>query len=223
MRVVERPFSEFLRQPNEVVAELEEHDVVLRRRNAPALRLSDASRDDERAQAFDALAGCSATCSLHSPAGLADAVDDVFPWATLLPKRDRVTFVDELGRTLVAASALDSYAGRAAPARVARNGRDPRRPATRPSPAHRHRRRRRPGRGAGGLTHGAKAEGTGSASARARRLGVPVRDERRGQGMGAGLLGCARQRSRGWERITTDPRQRDSRQHPLRDRSVLAP
>ena len=45
MRVVERPFSEFLRQPNEVVAELEEHDVVLRRRNAPSLRLSDASRD----------------------------------------------------------------------------------------------------------------------------------------------------------------------------------
>lgn len=34
----------------------------------------------------------------------------MFPWATLLPKRDRVTFVGELGRTLVAASALDSYA-----------------------------------------------------------------------------------------------------------------
>ena len=33
----------------------------------------------------------------------------MFPWATLLPERDRVTFVDELGRTLVAASALDSY------------------------------------------------------------------------------------------------------------------
>jgi hypothetical protein len=110
MRVVERPFSEFLRQPNEVVAELEEHDVVLRRRNAPALRLSDASRDDERAQAFDALARLLRNLLAHSPAGLEEAVDDVFPWATLLPKRDRVAFVDELGRTLVAASALDSYA-----------------------------------------------------------------------------------------------------------------
>jgi hypothetical protein len=37
MRVVERPFSEFLLQPNDVVAELAAHDVVLRRRNAPAL------------------------------------------------------------------------------------------------------------------------------------------------------------------------------------------
>ena len=35
MRVVERPFSEFLRHPNDVVAELAEHDVMLRRRNAP--------------------------------------------------------------------------------------------------------------------------------------------------------------------------------------------
>ena len=110
MRVVERPFSEFLRQPNEVVAELEEHDVVLRRRNAPPLRLSDASRDDERAQAFDALARLLRNLLVHSPAGLGDAVDDVFPWATLLPKRDRTAFIDELGRTLVAASALDSYA-----------------------------------------------------------------------------------------------------------------
>ena len=32
MRVIERPFSEFLRQPNDVVAELVDHDVVLRRR-----------------------------------------------------------------------------------------------------------------------------------------------------------------------------------------------
>jgi hypothetical protein len=99
-----------LRQPNEVVAELEEHDVVLRRRNAPSLRLSDASRDDERAQAFDALARLLRNLLVHRPAGLGDAVDDAFPWSTLLPKRDRTAFIDELGRTLVAASALDNYA-----------------------------------------------------------------------------------------------------------------
>lgn len=110
MRVVERPFSEFLRQPNEVVAELEDHDVVLRRRNAPALRLSDASRDDERAEAFDALARLLRNLLAHNPAGLAGAVGDVFPWATFLPKRDQMTFVDELGRTLGASSALDNYA-----------------------------------------------------------------------------------------------------------------
>ena len=110
MRVVERPFSEFLRQPNEVVAELEEHDVLLRRRNAPPLRLSDASRDDDRAQAFDAVTRLLRNLLVHSPVGLVAAVDEVFPWATLLPRRERMTFVDELGRTLMAASALDNYA-----------------------------------------------------------------------------------------------------------------
>lgn len=110
MRVAERPFSEFLRQPNDVVAELDDHDVVLRRRNAPALRLSQADRDDERTEAFDALARLLRNVIAHSPTGVGDAVDDVFPWATFLPKRDHAAFIDELTRTLVAVSTLDNYA-----------------------------------------------------------------------------------------------------------------
>lgn len=110
MRVIERPFSEFLRQPNDVVAELEEHDVVLRRRNAPPLRLSDATRDDARAEAFDMVARLLRNLLIHDPSGLAEALDDVFPWASLLPARDQSAFVDELARTLVAASAIDNFA-----------------------------------------------------------------------------------------------------------------
>jgi len=109
MRVIERPFSDFLRQPNDVVAELAEHDVVLRRRNAPPLRLSEADRDDERAEAFDALARLLRSLLVHSPGGLEDTVDDVFPWATFLPKRDRKAFTEELTRTLVAVSDLGNY------------------------------------------------------------------------------------------------------------------
>jgi hypothetical protein len=108
--VIERPFSEFLRQPNDVVAELEEHDVVLRRRNAPPLRLSDATRDDARAEAFDTVARLLRNLLTHDPSRLADALDDVFPWASLLPAREQSAFVDELGRTLVAASAIDNFA-----------------------------------------------------------------------------------------------------------------
>lgn len=110
VRVIERPFSDFLRQPNDVVAGLEEHDVVLRRRNAPPLRLSDATRDDARAEAFDTVVRLLRKLLMHNPSGLADALDDVFPWATFLPARDRAAFVDELGRTLVAASAIDNFA-----------------------------------------------------------------------------------------------------------------
>ena len=110
MRVIERSFSEFLRQPNEVVAELSDHDVVLRRRNAPSLRLSEADRDDERSEAFDALARLLRNLVMHSPTGLEQTIADVFPWATFLPKRDRAAFVDELTTTLMAVGGLDNYA-----------------------------------------------------------------------------------------------------------------
>ena len=110
MRVIERPFSEFLRQPNEVVAELADHDVLLRRRNAPPLRLSEAYRDEERSEAFEALARLLRTMVAHSPSGLEQTVADVFPWATFLPKRDRSAFIDELTTTLMAVAGLDNYA-----------------------------------------------------------------------------------------------------------------
>ena len=110
MRVIERPFSEFLRQPNDVVAELADHDVLLRRRNAPSLRLSEADRDDERSEAFEALARLLRNMVAHTPSGLEQTVADVFPWATFLPKRDRAGFLDELTTTLMAVAGLDNYA-----------------------------------------------------------------------------------------------------------------
>ena len=110
MRVVERPFSEFLRQPNEVVAELADHDVVLRRRNAPALRLSEAEREEERDEAFDALARLLRNLLVHRPAGLESTIDEAFPWATFLPRQDRKLFIDELTRTLLAVSTIDNFA-----------------------------------------------------------------------------------------------------------------
>jgi hypothetical protein len=109
MRVVERPFSELLRQPNDVVAELVEHDVVLRRRNAPALRLSRADRDDDRSEAFEALARLLRNLAVHKAAVLDAAVDEVFGWATFLPEVDRKVFVEQLSRTLVGAADLETY------------------------------------------------------------------------------------------------------------------
>ena len=110
MRVIERPFSEFLRQPNDVVAELSDHDVVLRRRSAPPLRLSDAERDNERSEAFEALARLLRNMMVHSPSGLEQTVIDAFPWATFLPKGDRRLFLDELTATLVAVAGLENFA-----------------------------------------------------------------------------------------------------------------
>jgi hypothetical protein len=110
MRPIERPFSDFLRQPNDVIAELVDHDVVLRRRNAPALRLSEADRDEERDEAFDALARLLRNLLERSPSSLDATVDEVFPWASFLPRQDHKTFGDDMAQILVAASTINNYA-----------------------------------------------------------------------------------------------------------------
>ena len=57
--------------------------------NVPALRLTQADRDDERSEAFEALARLLRNLAMHSPEALEVAVDDVFAWLTFLPKTDR--------------------------------------------------------------------------------------------------------------------------------------
>lgn len=108
MRVVERSFSELLRQPNEVIAELADHDVVLRRRNAPALRLSQADRDEQRSEAFEVLARLLRNLAAHQPDALDAAIDEVFPWVAFLTTADRELFVEELTTTLAAATAVEN-------------------------------------------------------------------------------------------------------------------
>ena len=83
--------------------------MVLRRRNAPALRLSQADRDDDRSEAFEALARLLRNLAVHNPAALDTAVDEVFGWATFLPEADRKVFVEELTRTLVGAADVENY------------------------------------------------------------------------------------------------------------------
>ena len=56
MRVIERSFSDLLRRPNDVAADLESGDVLLRRRDEPDLRLTLAGRGAERSDVFRVLA-----------------------------------------------------------------------------------------------------------------------------------------------------------------------
>jgi len=109
MSVIERPFSELLRSPKTVVAKLDDHDVVLKRRNAPALRLTRADRDDDRNEAFEALARLLRNMAVHSPSGFDAALEDAFGWSTFLPMTDRKQFVEELTRTLVGAGEVENY------------------------------------------------------------------------------------------------------------------
>lgn len=108
--MTERPFSDLLRRPKEVTTDVEDGDVLLRRRDEPDLRLSRADRDAERTAAFAALGRTFRNLAIHSPEALEDAVGDAFPWLEFLPAQDRRVFVEEFSRVVAAAAELDSYA-----------------------------------------------------------------------------------------------------------------
>lgn len=109
MRAVERQFSEFLRDPNNVIAELDKSDVLLLRRGAPALRLSQASRDELRNTVHEAMARILRNLVVHSERAFLAAVTEGFPWVTLLPEADRKAFALELTQTLLASEDLQDF------------------------------------------------------------------------------------------------------------------
>jgi hypothetical protein len=110
MRIVERPFSDLLRHPKQVTEDLENSDVLLRRRDEPDVRLSLADRDTGRASAFVALGRTLRNLAVHNPKPLAEALAEAFPWLEFLPARDRQVFVDEFSRVIAASTELDNYA-----------------------------------------------------------------------------------------------------------------
>lgn len=109
MRVVERSFSELLRHPNDVAADLDAGDVLLRRRDEPNLRLTLADRDAERADVFRVLAMSFRNLAIHSPGVLDGAVSDAFSWSEFLPVKQRRMFLDEFSRTLIASAEMETY------------------------------------------------------------------------------------------------------------------
>jgi hypothetical protein len=109
MRVIEHPFSDLLRRPKDVTDDLEEGDVLLRRRDEPDLRLSRADRETYRAEAFSAVGRALRNLAAHNPGALSDALADAFPWIEFLPARDRRLFLDEFSRVVLAAAAVDNY------------------------------------------------------------------------------------------------------------------
>ncbi len=109
MKIIEHQFSELLRHPKEVTNDVEEGDVLLRRRDEPDLRLSRADREIERGSAFAALGRALRNLAAHNPAALQSALAEEFPWVELLPARDQAKFLGEFSRVVAATMELDSY------------------------------------------------------------------------------------------------------------------
>ncbi|MFN2568602.1 MAG: DUF6247 family protein [Candidatus Dormibacteria bacterium] len=109
MRVIERPFSDLLRHPREVTVDVEEGDVLLRRRDEPDLRLTRADREADRETALAAFGRTLRNLALHNPGALAEALADAFPWIEFLTVDDRRVFVDEFSLVAAAAADMGSY------------------------------------------------------------------------------------------------------------------
>ncbi len=110
MRIVERPFSDLLRYPKQVTEDLEDSDVLLRRRDEPDVRLSLADRDADRARALVALGRTLRNLAVHNPGPLAEALAEALPWLEFLPPGDRNLFAEEFSRVIAASAELDNYA-----------------------------------------------------------------------------------------------------------------
>jgi hypothetical protein len=109
MREIERPFSDLLRHPKDVTSEVEDSDVLLRRRDEPDLRLSRADREAERTDAFRSMARAFRNLAVRSPGALGDALGDAFGWLEFLSAADRRLFAGEFARVVTAAAELDNY------------------------------------------------------------------------------------------------------------------
>lgn len=110
MRVIERPFSDLLRKPKEVSRDVADHDVLLRRRGAPDLRLTRVDRDDERLAAVVVFGRALRNLAVHQPDAFREVLRQEFPWSEFLPAAERRVFLAELTTTLVGAAELDNFA-----------------------------------------------------------------------------------------------------------------
>lgn len=103
-------FSAFLRTPNEVIAQLEDGDVLLTRRDAEPLRLSKARSAEQEANTMSALAQLIAA-SLDGEAleRLVKNLAGPFPWIALLPLHATQAFVEEFLQTARACASAGRF------------------------------------------------------------------------------------------------------------------
>jgi hypothetical protein len=107
----EATLTDFLRDPNSIVEQLDRRDVVLHRRNAADLHLSLRSRveSDDEAVGFLARLLARVLADDAMRGRLAEAVATI-PWVSFLPADERAVFVDEVVRTAEGAAELGSMA-----------------------------------------------------------------------------------------------------------------
>lgn len=106
---VERNLSDFLRRSGEVLREVEDHDVLLRRRDGADLMLVRADREEIVRDTVGLSSGFLSWFARAHASTLTAGLPEVLPWARFLTQDDRELFARELVETLEACASLDSY------------------------------------------------------------------------------------------------------------------
>lgn len=111
MATHELTWSAFLREPTTIDAWLEKGDVVLKRRDGEALRVSRESRGtSERHALLTAARLLAAEASPSQRKAVASTVAARLPWTRFLPAADRTMFAAEFLSTLEACADLGEFA-----------------------------------------------------------------------------------------------------------------
>lgn len=106
---VERNFSDFLRRSGDVLRDVEDHDVLLRRRDGADLLLIRADREEVVRDTVGLSSGFMSWFARAHARELVAGLPEVLPWVRFLPDGDRETFSREFVETLEACISLDSY------------------------------------------------------------------------------------------------------------------
>ena len=105
--------TDFLREPNKALKQVEKEDLVLSRRGKASIRISLESRQEADAARNEIASHLLADAFRRLPdmrASLPDILENRFPWVRFLPPHERDVFGVELVETLQAAAAVGSLA-----------------------------------------------------------------------------------------------------------------
>jgi hypothetical protein len=106
--VLERTWSDLLREPSAVAQDVEQSDVVLRRRDAENLYLVTEQRQAATQEAFRIVSRMLASAASDQAMRQRLQVETAIPWLGFLPDEHRAEFAREFVETAIASAELGS-------------------------------------------------------------------------------------------------------------------
>ena len=106
---IERNLSDFLRKSGDVLRDVEDHDVLLRRRDGADLLLVRADREAVVRNTVGLSSGFLSWFARAHAHDLVVGLPEVLPWLRFIPENDRETFSRDFVQTLEACISLESF------------------------------------------------------------------------------------------------------------------